>query len=261
MSDPIIVVENVSKRYAPLSYRPKLRHEATQMVKGWLGMKTNISWKGEPFWALKNVNFTVERGEAVGIVGRNGAGKTTLLRLLSGIMDPSEGKVEVNGRFATLIGLGAGFDGQRTGRENIYLNAAIFGFPPKQVEAFIDDIVAFSELGEFLDRPVKNYSSGMVARLGFSIAVHILPDIIFLDEILSVGDLAFQAKCMGKMLEFREQGCTFLFVSHSPEAVKSLCERSIWLHHGELMMDGPTDEVIRAYEEMLGMFEVLQPVE
>lgn len=259
MSDPIIVVENVSKRYAPLSYRPKLRHEAVQMVKSWLGMKSHASWRGEPFWALKNVSFTVRRGEAVGIIGRNGAGKTTLLRLLSGIMDPSEGRVQVSGRFATLIGLGAGFDGQRTGRENIYLNAAIFGFPPRQVDAFIDDIVAFSELGEFLDRPVKNYSSGMVARLGFSIAVHIFPDIIFLDEILSVGDLAFQQKCMDKMLQFKEQGCTFMFVSHDPGAVQMLCERSLWLHHGELMLDGPTHEVTRSYEQMLGMFEAPQP--
>ena len=153
--------------------------------------------------------------------------------------------------FATLIGVGAGFDGQRTGKENIYLNAAIFGFPPNQVNKFIDDIVEFSELGEFLDRPVKHYSSGMVARLGFSIAVHILPEIIFLDEVLSVGDSAFQAKCMDKMLEFKATGCTFMFVSHGAASIRKICERVIWLHEGNLVMDGPVDEVLAAYQEML----------
>ncbi len=256
MSEYIIDVKNVSKNYAPIGYRPKLRHEAVQILKRAVGLSKEASWQGKPFAALKNVSFSVKRGEGLGIIGRNGAGKTTLLRLLSGIMDPTEGTIEVNGRFATMIGLGAGFDMQRTGIENIYLNAAIYGFPPDRVREFLDDIVSFSELGEFLERPVKKYSSGMIARLGFSVAIHIFPEIIFLDEVLSVGDIAFQAKCMDKMMEYKANGCTFLFVSHSPEAVRTLCERSIWLDHGELMMDAPTDEVVEAYSNMLG---VLQP--
>src|SRR5690606_19688188 len=150
-----------------------------------------------------DISFSITRGEGVGIIGRNGAGKTTLLRLLSGIMEPTTGHIEVKGRFSSLIGLGAGFDPQRTGRENIYLNAAIFGFSPDKVNTIIDDIIAFAELSEFLDRPVKNYSSGMVARLGFSVAIHIFPDIIFLDEVLSVGDAAFQAKCVERIKEIK----------------------------------------------------------
>ena len=255
-SSPIIRVQNVSKSYSPIGYRPKLRHEALEMVKSWIGLPSNISWQKEPFWALRDVSFSVQRGEGLGIIGHNGAGKTTLLRLLSGIMDPTTGSVEVNGRFASMIGLGAGFDYQRTGRENVYLNAAIFGYPPKIVNQFIGDIIGFSGLNEFIDRPVKHYSSGMIARLGFSIAIHILPEIIFLDEVLSVGDTSFQTKCLDRMLEYKEQKCTFLFVSHDPNAVRMICERAIWLHKGEVMMDGSTDLVIEAYLEISSAEEV-----
>ncbi len=253
--EPIISVNHVSKIYRPIGFRPKLRYEAGQMIRRWMGLKADIHWEKDPFWALKDINFTVQPGESVGIVGRNGAGKTTLLRLLSGIMEASEGSIEVTGRFATLIGLGAGFDFHRSGKENIYLNAAIFGFPPSDVDEVIHQITEFSELGEFLDRPIKKYSSGMIARLGFSIAVHILPDIIFLDEVLSVGDIAFQQKCIERMKQLKEQNCTFLYVSHDPASLIMLCERSIWLHHGEMLMDGPTTDVIAAYKDMLGMTE------
>ncbi|GAB4530959.1 MAG: hypothetical protein OHK0046_51740 [Anaerolineae bacterium] len=246
---PIIEVNDVSKRYAPIGYRPSLRHEGTQLLKRALGMADKASWERDAFWALKNVNFTVKPGEGVAIVGRNGAGKTTLLRIISGILEPSNGHVSVRGRFSTLIGLGAGFDMERTGRENIFLNSAIFGFQPKQVSGVMDEIIDFAELGAFIDQPVKHYSSGMIARLGFSIAIHILPDMVFLDEVLSVGDAAFQKKCMTKMLEFKDNGCTFLFVSHAASQIKLICERAIWLHHGEMLMDGPVDEVVGAYEE------------
>lgn len=251
----VVRVEGVSKRYNPVGYRPKLRYEAVNILKQLVGLQAETAWVRPGFWALQDVSFSITRGEGVGIIGRNGAGKTTLLRLLSGIMEPTTGHIEVKGRFSSLIGLGAGFDPQRTGRENIYLNAAIFGFSPDKVNTIIDDIIAFAELSEFLDRPVKNYSSGMVARLGFSVAIHIFPDIIFLDEVLSVGDAAFQAKCVERIKEIKKRNCTILFVSHSARAVKMLCERCIWLHHGKMMMDGPADEVIHAYEQMLGLVE------
>lgn len=248
---PIIQVENLSKRYVHNEYRPSLRHEATQLVQRWLGMKTQVSWQSPPFWALKDISFTVQRGESVGIVGRNGSGKTTLLRMLSNITDPTEGFVAVHGRFRTLIGLSAGFDFQRTGRENIYFNSAIYGFPPAVVDTFIEDIIEFSELRDFLDTPVKRYSSGMVSRLGFSIAIHMMPEIIFLDEILSVGDSAFQEKCQQRVLELRERQCTILYVSHSEASIRMLCDRALWLHQGRLMMDDSVDVVFAAYKQML----------
>jgi ABC-type polysaccharide/polyol phosphate transport system ATPase subunit len=247
MTTPVIQVSHLSKSYVRSDYRPSLRHEASQMIKRWLGMTDNLSWQSEPFWALKDVSFSVNRGEAVGIVGRNGSGKTTLLRLLSNISDPTEGTVAVHGRFRTLIGLSAGFDFERTGRENIYFNSAIYGFTPTVVDTFIKDIIEFSELQDFLDTPVKRYSSGMVARLGFSIAIHMMPEIIFLDEILSVGDGAFQEKCRKRILELKNRQCTILYVSHNNESVRMLCDRAIWLHQGKLMMDDSVDAVLKAY--------------
>jgi len=246
---PIIQVEHLSKRYVRTEYRPSLRHEATQMVKRWLRMTTNVSWQSAAFWALKDVSFSIQQGESVAIVGRNGSGKTTLLRMLSNITDPTEGTVTVHGRFRTLIGLSAGFDQQRTGRENIYFNSAIYGFPPAVVDTFIEDIIEFSELRDFLDTPVKRYSSGMVSRLGFSIAIHMMPEIIFLDEILSVGDSAFQEKCQQRVVELKDRQCTILYVSHSEDTVRMLCDRALWLHQGQLMMDGPVDTVLDAYDE------------
>jgi ABC-type polysaccharide/polyol phosphate transport system ATPase subunit len=250
-ADPIIRVENVSKRYVQNEYRPSLRHEAAQMVKRWVGLSATVSWQSEPFWALRDITFSINKGEGVGIIGRNGSGKTTLLRVLSGITEPTRGTVTVNGRFSSLIGLSAGFDFERTGRENIYFNAAIYGVAPAQVDALMDDIISFSELGNFLDTPVKRYSSGMAARLGFSIAIHIFPEIIFLDEILSVGDAAFQEKCMERVLQMKARQCTIVFVSHSKELLKLMCERLIWLHQGKLMMDGSIETVMGRYNEML----------
>jgi len=251
MSDyiqPVIQVNNVSKRYRVNEFRPSLRYEGIQLLRKWLGLSQKAYWESEPFFALKNVNFSINKGETVGIVGRNGAGKTTLLRLLSGITEPTEGSIFVNGSFATLIGVSAGFDYNRTGIENIYLNSAIYGVFPKEVNTILDKIVEFSELGDFLKMPVKRYSSGMIARLGFSIAIHVLPEIIFLDEILGVGDAAFQEKCRDKIAELKNKGCTILFVSHSNDSVRWVCSRTIWLERGTVMMDGPTDLVIEAYE-------------
>lgn len=246
---PIISVENVSKRYMFSSYRPSLRHELTQMVKRLTGRSKQAAWEQVPFWSLKNVSFTLNAGESLGLIGPNGAGKTTLLRLLAGITDPTEGTIRVNGKFAPLIGLGAGFDVERTGRENIYLNAAILGASIPQIGAILDEIVSFAELGDFLDRPVKIYSSGMVARLGFSIALSLLPDIVFLDEVFSVGDIGFQNKSMERIFSLKDRKATLVFISHSLDAVKNLCTRTIWLEHGQIMMDGPTELVVAAYEQ------------
>ncbi len=251
---PVIVAENVSKRYIQNEQRPSLRHEAGQMLRRLIGRSTETSAASnidQQFWALQGVNLSIYAGESVAVIGRNGAGKSTLFRILSGITTPTTGHVAVCGRFATLIALGAGFNPERTGRENIYLNAAIQGFSPRQIAPFLDEIIAFSELGRFIDLPVKRYSSGMTARLGFSVAVHILPDIMFIDEVLSVGDAAFQEKCMKRIAAMKAQGRTLVFVSHSADTVRNLCERAIWLHKGRLMLDGPVDMVLEHYRALL----------
>jgi len=242
-----ILVQDVYKRYARNEYHPSFRHEIGAAVQRLFGAAPTRE-PSDPFYALKNVNLTVQKGESVAIIGRNGSGKTTLLRVLSGITKPTSGIVQVNGRFASLIALGAGFNPEMTGRENIFLNAAMQGVPPKEVTPAIGDIITFADIGQFIDMPVKRYSSGMYARLGFSIAIHILPDIIFVDEILAVGDAAFQDKCNERILQFRREGRTFVLVTHNPQMVRALCNRAIWLHHGEPMAIGPSEEVLDVYE-------------
>jgi ABC-type polysaccharide/polyol phosphate transport system ATPase subunit len=246
---PAIIADHVYKRYRRSTHQVSLRHEAQRLVSRAWNRSPRVA--EEPFWALQDVTFTIRAGESVALVGRNGAGKTTLFRVLCGITHASQGRAIVNGRFATLIALGAGFNAERTGRENIFLNAAIQGVPPGEVKTFIEEIIAFSELGEFIDAPVKRYSSGMITRLGFSIAAHIFPDIIFVDEVLAVGDAAFQQKCMDRIMAMKAEGRTLMFVSHADGLVRSLCERSIWLHHGQVWMDGATNEVLESYREML----------
>jgi ABC-type polysaccharide/polyol phosphate transport system ATPase subunit len=205
----------------------------------------------EPFYALRDISFAVRKGDSIGIIGRNGAGKTTLLRLLSGITSPTRGSIEVKGRFATLIGVSAGFNFDMPGRKNIYLNAAFFGWDPEQVQEIEQKIIEFADIGEFIDAPVKVYSSGMIARLGFSIAIHLLPDIIFLDEVLSVGDAKFAAKCDERIRGLRDENRTIVLVSHSATSVEEMCTRAIWLNKGQLMLDGGTGEVLNAYAESL----------
>jgi ABC-type polysaccharide/polyol phosphate transport system ATPase subunit len=243
----VIEVQGVYKQYARLEYRPSLRHEALSLLRRALRKQT----VAQPFYALQNVSFTVQRGESVAIIGRNGSGKTTLLKLLSGIMRPSKGSVRVNGRFASLIGLQAGFLGELSGRKNIYLNAAFHGVMPRQIAPYVEDIIEFAEIRPFIDTPVKHYSSGMSARLGFSIAIHVLPEIIFLDEVLAVGDSAFQQKCIAHMLKLRDEGRTIVFVSHDAGAVQMLCQRTLWLHKGRLRMDGETELVLEEYQYFL----------
>jgi ABC-type polysaccharide/polyol phosphate transport system ATPase subunit len=249
-SEEIIVVEQVSKRFVRNEYRASLRHEAMELVRGIFG-RGDPGPKVTPFYALKDITFSVRAGEAVGIVGRNGSGKTTLLRLLSNITDPTAGMVDVRAPYVSLIGLGAGFIPSLTGRENIYLNGTMLGMSVEAIDESIGAIIDFSELEDFIDMPANRYSSGMLARLGFSIAIHALTDIIFLDEVLAVGDAAFQEKCIERMEQVLSSDHTVLFVSHSDSQVRQICPRTIWLDHGKLMMDGPTDQVLKAYAELL----------
>lgn len=203
--------------------------------------------KNDDFWALKNVSFTVDKGEVVGLIGSNGAGKSTLLKVVSGVMKPTKGKVTVQGVISPMIELGAGFDGNLTARENIYLNGAILGYSKKFLDEKFEEIVEFSELRDFLDVPVKNFSSGMTAKLAFSIATVVNPEILIVDEILSVGDIKFQEKSKHKMMEMIKGGTTVLYVSHSLESIKDLCTKVVWLEHGKVIKIGDTKKICDAY--------------
>lgn len=238
---PIIKVDHVSMRF-------NLAEEKTDSLKEYLVklMKGQIHFN--EFWALKDVSFEIQPGEAVALIGVNGSGKSTLLKILAGVMYPTSGDVSVNGTVAPLIELGAGFDMELTARENIYLNGAVLGFDRAFMDQHFEDIVEFSELQEFLDVPVKNFSSGMVARLGFSIATIVKADILVVDEILAVGDFRFQEKCKKRMNELLAGGTTLLFVSHSADQVKELCNKVVWLDHGHIAAIGNTEDVFAQYE-------------
>lgn len=236
----IIEVKNLGKKYR-IGERERylaLRDVLAGIIKSparWLKDKVR-SWHGQEYWALKDVNFSVEKGEVLGIIGRNGAGKSTLLKILSQITPPTTGEIHLGGRVGSLLEVGTGFHPELTGRENIYLNGAILGMKKKEIDAKFDQIVDFSGIGEFLDTPVKRYSSGMYVRLAFSVAAHLEPDILIIDEVLAVGDAEFQKKCLGKMEEVaKTEGRTVLFVSHNMEAVKQLCGRVAWLDKGRVI--------------------------
>ena len=202
----------------------------------------------EERWVLKGISFEVKKGEAIGLIGHNGCGKSTTLKLLTRIIYPVAGSIEMRGRVSSLMELGAGFHPDMSGRENIYTNAAIFGLTKKEIGARMDDIIAFSELEEFLDNPVRTYSSGMYMRLAFSVAINVDADILLIDEILAVGDAAFQEKSKARMHELMSGGTTVLFVSHSLEQIREMCDRVIWLEHGNVKMIGPTKEICDAYQ-------------
>lgn len=209
-------------------------------------------WRGrrrfhDEFWALRDINFDVKKGETVGIVGRNGSGKSTLLQVICGTVTPTTGSVERNGRLSALLELGSGFNPEFTGRENVFLNGAIIGLSRSEMETRFDKIAAFADIGNFIDSPVKHYSSGMFARLAFSVAIHVDPEILIVDEILAVGDAAFQRKCLNKFYEIREAGCSILFVSHDQYQVKSICQRAIYLENGFQKLFGPAGYVIDEY--------------
>lgn len=234
MEDIMINVKNVSMRF-------NLGIEKGFSIKqGFVDMfnKEKRHKKKEEFWALRDVNFQVKKGEVIGFIGSNGAGKSTLLKIVAGVMKPTKGRVDSYGNICPMIELGAGFDPQLTARENIYLNGAVMGYTKELIDSKFNEIVEFSELKYFLDVPVQNFSSGMVARLAFSIATIVEPEILIVDEILSVGDIAFQAKSERKMLSMINGGTTVLFVSHSIEQIKKMCDRVVWLEHGKMIKIG-----------------------
>lgn len=239
---PIIEVKNVSMRF-------NLATERTDTIKEYFVKLLKGQLMFNEFYALKDVSLTVRRGEAVALIGANGSGKSTLLKCIAGVLYPTTGSIEVRGSIAPLIELGAGFDPDLTARENIYLNGAVLGHDRKFMDAHFQSIVDFAELWEFIDVPVKNFSSGMVARLGFAIATEVSADILVVDEILAVGDFRFQQKCKERMANMMKGGTTLLFVSHSEAQVRELCQKAVWLDHGTVMRNGPTGEVFMAYHE------------
>jgi lipopolysaccharide transport system ATP-binding protein len=255
---PIIEIRNVSKQYllgeaAGLygNLREALTHTLKQAVKGFRkspAAAQNAEGQSS-FWALRNINFNVEKGDTVAIIGSNGAGKSTLLKILSRITDPTEGEVVIRGRMASLLEVGTGFHPELTGRENIYLNGSILGMKKEEIEAKFDEIIAFAGIGKFLDTPVKRYSSGMYVRLAFSIAAHLEPEILIVDEVLAVGDVVFQKKCLGKMSEAHAHNRTVLFVSHNLAAVEALCTKGIVLQQGQVSFAGTAKDAIRFYLE------------
>ena len=245
MGKPAIEVDNVSMKFS-------LSREKVDSLKDYIFKTIKREIQYNEFWALKNVTFTVEKGDRVGILGLNGAGKSTLLKVISGVFKPTEGHVEKHGKIVPLLELGAGFDPQYTGKENIYLYGAMLGYTKKFIDSKYDEIVEFSELQKFMDVPVKNYSSGMKSRLGFAIATVVEPKILILDEVLSVGDAKFRKKSEYKILSMFDSGVTVLFVSHSLEQVKRLCNKAMILEKGKLIAYGDIDPISEQYSEMIG---------
>lgn len=252
--DIVIKVEGLSKRYRigkhGLYTYQTLRDTLTNAISAPFRKLLNLKSKtknSEYIWALKDVSFQVKQGEIVGIIGPNGAGKTTLLKILSRITEPTQGYAEIYGRVGSLLEIGTGFHPELTGRENIFLNGAILGMRKAEIERKFDEIVAFAEIEKFLDTPVKYYSSGMYVRLAFAVAAHLEPEILFVDEVLAVGDAAFQKKCLGKMGDVAKEGRTVLFVSHNMAAINRLCHWGMWLDKGQVKMIGPTESVVSAY--------------
>jgi lipopolysaccharide transport system ATP-binding protein len=253
MSQPIIRVENLSKRYR-IGVREKpsetLRGTVTSAIASpfhYLRQMRRPPTDDETLWALKNISFKVERGEVIGIIGRNGAGKSTLLKILSRITEPTEGRAIVHGRLGSLLEVGTGFHPELTGRENIYMSGTILGMKKREIDRKLDTIVAFADVEKFLDTPVKRYSSGMQVRLGFAVAAHLEPEVLIVDEVLAVGDLEFQKKCLGKMQDVGKGGRTVLFVSHNMSAITALCQRAIWLDGGIVLAEGAADALVAQY--------------
>lgn len=239
---PVALLEDVGKRYVKYEDTPTLLSGVMRF-----GRRTR---RGR-LWASRHVNLEVGPGETVGVIGRNGSGKSTLLAMTAGVTAPTEGRIVVRGRVAPLISVGVGFDPELTGRENVYVNATVLGLSRAEIDGLFDDIVDFSEIRDFIDTPVKFYSSGMFVRLGFSVAVASRPDLFLIDEVLAVGDVAFQAKCFERMTEMQEQGTALLVVSHNLAAIRNLCDRVLVLHDGTPRFEGPTDEAISVYHELL----------
>lgn len=242
MGKSVIKVENVGMQF-------NLSQEKIDNIKEYVIKMLKRELLFQEFWALKNISFEIEKGDRMGVIGLNGAGKSTLLKIISGVMKPTEGNLEINGKLVPLLELGAGFDNNYTGRENIYLNGAILGYTQEFLDEKYEEIVEFAEIRDFMDVPIKNFSSGMRARLGFSIATVVEPEILVLDEVLSVGDAKFRQKSEARIMELFEKGITVLFVSHSIDQVKRLCNKAIWLEKGKIVMQGDAEEVCNKYDE------------
>ena len=240
--DNIIEINNVTMRF-------NLAKERTDTIKEYILKVTKGKLHYDEFVALKNISINVQRGDSLAIIGVNGSGKSTLLKIIAGVMYPTEGSVKVNGTIAPLIELGAGFDFDLTARENIYLNGAVLGHDRSFMDQYFDDIVEFSELSDFIDVPVKNFSSGMIARLGFAIATVVKADVLIVDEVLAVGDYRFQEKCRDRIEKLLEGGTTLLFVSHNKEQVKELCNNAVWLDHGSIVKTGKAKDVCDEYNQ------------
>lgn len=248
MSDVALRMEHVYKKFARGERHDTLRDLLPALTRSFLKRVTRpFDLKSEEFWALQDISFEIKQGEAVGIIGHNGAGKSTILKHLSGIMKPTMGRIDVTGKLSALIEVGAGFHQDLTGRENVFLNGVILGMTRQEVQRRFDAIVEFSGLADFIDTPVKRYSSGMYARLGFSVAAHMEPDILIIDEVLSVGDATFQARGVEKMRSILNSGATVIFVSHSLKSISDLCPRSILMKKGTVVEDGPTSHVLQTY--------------
>lgn len=250
-----LIVENITKHFR--IYREKEVNLKYILLKALRGKRSAY----EDFYALKSVSFSVDKGETLGIIGENGSGKSSLLKIIAGIFAPDGGKLCVNGKVCALLELGAGFHHELTGRENIYLNSAVLGFKKKDIDKKIDDIISFAELERFIDMPIKSYSSGMYMRLGFAIAVNVQPDILLIDEIMAVGDEAFQLKCKQKMREFQEQKKTIILVSHDMGLVREMCHRALLLHQGEVVFEGSPAETVNAYHNLMEKVPLIPPTD
>jgi len=243
---PVVEVKGVSKKYSR-NANSHLGYGMTDLLDELLGRKRSLKLRQDEFWAVKDLDLTLERGDSFALIGRNGSGKSTLLKMMYGVVKPDTGSITLRGRVQALINLGAGFNGALSGLENIYGAASIMGLNSAETRAILDDIIGFAELEEFIESPVNTYSSGMKARLGFAVAIHLKPDILFIDEILAVGDHAFQNKCFLKMQELKREGVTMVLVSHSHTQVIQLCKRALWIHRGEMQQMGATKDVVESY--------------
>ena len=240
MGDVAIQVEHLSKMY-------KLYNKPSDRLKEALGMKVKV----REHFALNDVNFQVSRGETVGIIGTNGSGKSTVLKIITGVVSPTKGEVKVDGRISALLELGAGFNGEYSGLENVYLNGTMIGFSKEEIDSKLDDILTFADIGDFIYQPVKTYSSGMFVRLAFAVAINIDPDILIVDEALSVGDVFFQAKCYRKFEEFKQKGKTIVFVSHDLNSISRYCDRVILLNKGNILDEGDPKKIVDLYKKIL----------
>lgn len=249
MNNSSIYLSKVYKKY-------KIYHDRAYTLKDKI-----LFWKRNKYeerWVLQDINIEIFRGESVGIIGKNGSGKSTLLKLLTRIIYPNKGELKITGRVAGLLELGAGFHPDMTGRENIYINASIFGLSRKEIDGKLSDIIEFAELEEFIDNPVRTYSSGMYIRLAFAIAININADILLIDEVLAVGDIAFQSKCLNKLREIKEKGVTIVIVSHSLEQIEEFCDKSIWIKNGKIEMVGNCKEVHERYLEYCNIENMME---